>query len=950
LKQRKKRVEAANRIGIMLAQAHDATTTEEKNAHMQEAQDVVDHNSDVLDQEFLEAALSGMTAQHLENQRWLASQHLKHQLTLDAAHTAAQLEAQKSDVSQVQKNLQDVQAQLQSSIAREQKLQSALTAAQQAVQQETKIKESESRRVERLEAEKTALTEQVKALTKQNEIEISRLREQAKTSLQQAQDEAKTSLQQAQDEAAALRAAQTKKKTKRQTKKRARVTAETTRSKAHEDQVKQLQKSLEDIGDKLRAAQNQAATKDADLVVLKGQVKAQQNEIQAARDMTTTTQQEVKAKETKIQKLVEELKVMTRNVDKAELAQKLATENTQKLETMVKEETEAAERRRKKREEEQAKRKREAAAAKAKLKQQSEQERAAKEAADKKAVQDEKDKMIAEHEAETAALRAELEKQERIAHALKYGDSSTRQQAGGTSDTRQLLNTIGSGLVAGAKSTLRSAANVFASGVNVPVSSAKGGSSGGLPFHGFNFGRGDDDDDHKYEDIEFSDFESLPGGNEASSMNDPPPPPPERKTPPTNTGKPIDHVPTAYPSHWNHPNNPPPPEVIEAVNPGQGPTVAGVLSDAQGVLDSITTAAPALSHAGTYVGTALALGAANRAYNWINPEKQPGPNLKPPPGMRPPGPVPPKAKRQKTVIDADTEETGGGDGSGRGTNQGRKKQDKQPKKFQSQGGYLTVQPWDMPKTQLLQNGSDPEPFKPDPEDPNRKDPMTPGQVWPPVVLPGNVDRATDALRPRYGLVGPRDVIPSPIDQLRSDIAFDMFSFVQPGFGEGSDNKLFKYQQNTENNIQAMGRSFLPRPDDGRLNYQHPMPFQWQSVQDVTRSAKLLQQEEDLVPLVTALVRKLGEGSTGVLGRDVCEAPLSVSSQGLPRDMRSVFEPVIQNADSMQPTLDPAGYLLGKRGWRRDFSPWREPQVREIQPPMNRGPHLNKRRSLEVILP
>jgi hypothetical protein len=949
LTQRKKRVEAANAIGIMLAQAHDATTTEAKDMHMQEAESVVNHSRDVLDEEFLEAALSGMTAQHLENQRWLASQHLQHQLKLDAAHTSAQLEAQKAaqkaDVSQVQKNLQDAQAQLQSSIALSQKLQSDLTAAKKAVEQETKIKESESRRVERLEAEKADLAEKVKALTKQNELEKSRLRE-----------EAKAELQRAQDENAALLAAETKKKAKRQTKKKARKTAETTRSKAHQDQVKQLEKSLEDIVDKLRAAQNHAATTDAELIVLKGKVKAQQDEITAARNMTTTTQQEVKAKETKIQKLEGELKVMTRNVDKGEVAQKLATENTQKLERMAKEETDAAERRKKKREEVMAKKRRDAAAEKAKLELKSEQERAAQQAAFEKAVQDEKDKTAAEHEAKMAELRNEitvqtaaLEEQKRIAHTLKYGDSSARQQVGGRSDTREIFDTITSGIATAAKSTLRSAANALGGGVNLPLSTTKGGSSGGIPFHGFNFGRGDDDDDHKYEDIDFSDFESTTGGNEASSMNDPPTPP-ERKTPPTNTGKPLDHVPTAYPTHWNHPNNPPPPEVIEAVNPGQGPTVAGVLSDAQGVLDSITTAAPALSHAGTYVGTALALGAANRAYNWINPEKQPGPNLKPPPGMRPPGPVPPKAKRQKTVIDADTEETGGGDGSGRGTNQGRKKQDKQPKKFQSQGGYLTQQPWDMPKTQLLQNGSDPEPFKPDPEDPNRKDPMKPGQVWPPVVLPGNVDRATDALRPRYGLVGPRDVIPSPIDQLRSDIAFDMFSFVQPGFGEGSDNKLFQYQQNTENNIQGMGRSFLPRPDDGRLNYQHPMPFQWQSVQDVTRSAKLLQNEEDLVPLVNALVRKLGEGSTGVLGRDVCEAPLSVSSQGLPRDMRSVFEPVIQNADSMQPTLDPAGYLLGRRGWRRDFSPWREPQVREIQPPMNRGPHLNKRRSLEVILP
>ena len=359
-------------------------------------------------------------------------------------------------------------------------------------------------------------------------------------------------------------------------------------------------------------------------------------------------------------------------------------------------------------------------------------------------------------------------------------------------------------------------------------------------------------------------------------------------------------------------------------------------------------------------------GIAHRAYNWATGPKQPGPNVQMKPAPRPHENLLPKRKKAKLnneENDEDTEMTGGSDGSGRGQSAGGRS--KHTKQAPDRTGYLTTQPWNMPQGNLTQSGylpdgalqAKPKPPEPTPPDPTPDDPMVPkqdplkkGEVWPPVVLPANTDRATDALRPRYGLVGPRDVIPSPMDQLRSDIAFDMFSFVQPGFGEGSDNKLFKYQQQTENGIQGMGRSFLPRQDDGRLNYQHPMPFQWQCVQDITKSARLLQREEDLIPLVNVLVRKLGEASTGVLGRDVPETPVAVSSSGLRRDPRSVFEPVIQNADNMQPTLDPAGYLLHKRGWRRDFSPWREPQMREIQPPMNRGPHLNKRRSLEVILP
>jgi hypothetical protein len=77
--------------------------------------------------------------------------------------------------------------------------------------------------------------------------------------------------------------------------------------------------------------------------------------------------------------------------------------------------------------------------------------------------------------------------------------------------------------------------------------------------------------------------------------------------------------------------------------------------------------------------------------------------------------------------------------------------------------------------------------------------------------------------------------------------------------------------------------------------------------------------------------------------------MNVSSSGLPRDARSPFEPVIQNKAEWTPTVDPAGYLLGARGWKRPFSALRSPQEHETQRD-NGGPHLRKRRALEVILP
>ena len=221
--------------------------------------------------------------------------------------------------------------------------------------------------------------------------------------------------------------------------------------------------------------------------------------------------------------------------------------------------------------------------------------------------------------------------------------------------------------------------------------------------------------------------------------------------------------------------------------------------------------------------------------------------------------------------------------------------------------------------------------------------------YPAQVLPDPVDRSTDTLRPRFGVLGGLDVTPSAVDQLASDIRFDMFSFVQPGHGNGRDNKLFANQQYLDRVLTGLPPNFTPRDDIGRLNYQHPMPWQWQPIMNFRKAQQALYRQVDTAVKVGKLSRQLGEGSAQVLGRDVPEVIESVSSQGLPRDPRSVFEPSIQNSSPFHPVLDPAGNWLKHRGFRRLFSPWREPQAAERQY-MSSGPHLNKRRALEVVMP
>jgi len=54
------------------------------------------------------------------------------------------------------------------------------------------------------------------------------------------------------------------------------------------------------------------------------------------------------------------------------------------------------------------------------------------------------------------------------------------------------------------------------------------------------------------------------------------------------------------------------------------------------------------------------------------------------------------------------------------------------------------------------------------------------------------------------------VIPRGLDQIRSDIEFDMFSVVRPGFGLGADNKMFAFENIRDKEIIGKGPLFLPR--------------------------------------------------------------------------------------------------------------------------------------------
>ena len=212
------------------------------------------------------------------------------------------------------------------------------------------------------------------------------------------------------------------------------------------------------------------------------------------------------------------------------------------------------------------------------------------------------------------------------------------------------------------------------------------------------------------------------------------------------------------------------------------------------------------------------------------------------------------------------------------------------------------------------------------------------------------DEAKPTLRPQWGLAGANEVVPDAETQIRSDVMFDMFSVVQPGFGEGSSNKMFLQQQARDKHIRFAGNMYTPNNWLGNINYQHPMPWQWQSVKNPYDVNEYMQEQLKRVRATQALIMQHGEGSVHSNGKDTPQHPTARSASGLPRDINSPFEPTITLEQHRTPFYEVPGKDLDeKQGYRRLFSWHRDPVARDRQF-HNGGATLSRRRALEVVLP
>jgi len=211
------------------------------------------------------------------------------------------------------------------------------------------------------------------------------------------------------------------------------------------------------------------------------------------------------------------------------------------------------------------------------------------------------------------------------------------------------------------------------------------------------------------------------------------------------------------------------------------------------------------------------------------------------------------------------------------------------------------------------------------------------------------EQPNDVLRLKARELDSRSLIPPSIQQIRSDIEFDMFSVVRPGFGLGVDNKMFLYENIRDKDVIGSEPLYTPRPYNGPSSGVDRVPLLLQDVVPSEVYTANTAANNTLAAAGRNTTRRTGKGSLNVLGDDYGQLD-SISDRGLNRPPESFLEPIIRtDARWQRPKLQP-GFLSSKREFRKLYDGLRYPE--HIAPHMNMdgGPTLKKSRSsLEVLI-
>ena len=217
---------------------------------------------------------------------------------------------------------------------------------------------------------------------------------------------------------------------------------------------------------------------------------------------------------------------------------------------------------------------------------------------------------------------------------------------------------------------------------------------------------------------------------------------------------------------------------------------------------------------------------------------------------------------------------------------------------------------------------------------------------------GKVDHnyATDTLRPQFGQATAADYLETirPERRLQSDLQFDLFGEVLPGYGEGMDNKLFLGQHNRDKYIRYQEPMNLPGSYIGPINGTNVPPPQWQRViTDEDYNFTKMKFYQNLTK-GAQLVMKMGPESTGILGYDR-GYDYDYSSKALGRDRRSPFEPVINTNLTWQKVKPKTGIALNERDFCSDTFSYRQPRNNDAHQNQRGTKPQSRKRTLEHML-
>ena len=213
-------------------------------------------------------------------------------------------------------------------------------------------------------------------------------------------------------------------------------------------------------------------------------------------------------------------------------------------------------------------------------------------------------------------------------------------------------------------------------------------------------------------------------------------------------------------------------------------------------------------------------------------------------------------------------------------------------------------------------------------------------------VPTRLGGEKTTLRPRFGMQAASGVVPSAKEQIKSDIRFDMFDTVSPGFGEGTDNKLFVMETNRDSKIIYDDPLFAPGSNIGPEAGVQVSSWKLQRTMPTEKMALYSQSVKTNLQLIAEIVQTTG--STNLTGDDIGYYSTE-SSKGLKRKRISPFEPVVNNAMQFQSVKTPCGADLGQYQRRLLTDAMRYPRHLSSYTNGMGGPTLNKRRSLEIIL-